>query len=317
MLLSYPMKHLIFLSCLTALCLTSCTKHKPLENNDSNAEYIIKGDKWGIYNKTYNRIATPAIYDSIRWHESPSGFIAYKGNEKFFLQKETYKDSMMAVQFHNIEKIDNHQGAWVTGWKLNTTNGHCYALDDGVVYSNVVGGVVANKTETIINGPYDDFYYLSRNLLAANVNGLWGVNRKDTGNNIISYKYKKLFYIKLIREYEDRWSSYNGIDTNYMLLVQNPNGNWGTIDWEGNPVPNELIIKQEWISRKLEDIDYIKRWPGEWHSGRVCLRKRYGNETVGGAIIQICLPPNTPEIELSELPGEEPKLSPNGYMGYQ
>ena len=241
-----------------------------------NAVFMVKDGKWGLYDQTYEQVAVPPVYDTIYFtKDHPIGFVAILNGKKTFFTSRTY--DMHSIPFDSFGKNTEPQ-ALSDHYKFRNGSDSVYCLIDGY-YDNPM--YVSYDGEELY-GPYEDYFFLTRERLAFKKNGLWGIYDREKKKEVLSPAYRSLFAVNLIRTE----NSYLRVDENLLLLVQTTDGEWETLDWKGRSgVPDVLHIDPRWMSKPV--IDYSQSGhPDLRRFGSCNLRIRTGRDDIVYAEVQ-------------------------------
>lgn len=278
-----------------AVCLffTGCVKYVPIGGDwidRDRATFFIKNRKYGMmeiykYNKT-RKTVIPAIYDTLYWHDAPCGFIAHQGDKKVFYTKEYYSD----IQSFPFKKYYSDSRKARTGYIFYESPDSLYVLYDGLskAKDNMVQVDYYNQSRSIVYGPCEDFYKITSNQVAMKKNGLWGLYNEGLGKYVLPHEYRRIYAVLYYR-YGFGCQSGDIIDVNYLLLVQDRNGEWNTLDYKGRPAKG-ISVSPEILKLKVMDFEKIRRniVPG-WRVGSRNLSYKNDNGEVGFASIDVCV----------------------------
>ena len=243
-----------------------------------NAMFMIKDGKWGLYDKIYEQTPIPPVYDTVYFtNNHPIGFVAIQDGKKTFF---TTSYDIHSIPFDSFEKNTELQ-ALSEHYKFHTENDSVYCLIDG--YYDHLMFVTYDGEE--LYGPYEDYFFLTKERLAFKKDGLWGIYDREKKTEMFSPVYRSLFAVKLVRTK----NGYLHVDENMLLLVQTADGKWQTLDWKGRSgVPDALHIDPQWMKKRV--IDYSQSGhPDLRRFGSCNLRERTGRNDIGYATVQKCV----------------------------
>lgn len=267
---------------LLATSLAACTRTEyiPITGKYSghvdNAVFMVKDGRWGLYDQNYEQEAIPPVYDTIYFtKDHPIGFVAILDGKKTFFTSRTY--DMHSIPFDSFEKNTELQ-ALSDHYKFRNGSDSVYCLIDG--YYDYPMYVSYDGEE--LYGPYEDYFFLTRERLAFKKDGLWGIYDREKKKELFSPAFRSLFAVRLLRTK----NGYLRVDENMLLLVQTADGKWQTLDWKGRSgVPDALHIDPQWMNKRV--IDYSQSGhPDLWRFGSCNLRERTGRNDIGYAAVQ-------------------------------